>query len=124
MDSSTYEYHESSFDESSDDDPSQAVSGSKELESDDEADADSVDDDVVHIEEQLRCNGVSSSNMKLDLMSGDILFDGNLHPPEFYRRGIESLDEESYDRKEYSPTFTVLIDQAEKQWRMYVDVFV
>ncbi|KAI0448454.1 C2H2 finger domain-containing protein [Xylaria acuta] len=52
----------------------------------------------------------------------ELLYDGNLHPPEYYQRSTEHLDETSYDRKQYSKNTTALICVAERQWCCYLDI--
>lgn len=59
-------------------------------------------------------------NPDFDLASGNMLFDGNLHPPDFYRQEIKTFDEEIYDRKEYAKGTESLINHTDSQWHTYV----
>ncbi|KAL2273040.1 hypothetical protein FJTKL_05611 [Diaporthe vaccinii] len=49
----------------------------------------------------------------------DDLHDGNLNPPEYYLDGIESLDMDEYQRKEYAKGTEKLIRNAEDQWSRF-----
>ncbi|KAM0814231.1 hypothetical protein AB5N19_00021 [Seiridium cardinale] len=46
------------------------------------------------------------------------LHDGNLHPPEFYQKGIKELDEYNYDRKEYAPGTNKIMHAVSKKWQL------
>lgn len=48
----------------------------------------------------------------------DQLHDGNLHPAEYWRQGIQATNEEDFKRKDYSPETVERIDHAENQWRL------
>ena len=48
------------------------------------------------------------------------LFDGNAHPPEYYRRAIEEFNESDFEGEDYSPGTTMLIDAIEEQWARFV----
>ncbi|KAI9148655.1 C2H2 finger domain-containing protein [Paramyrothecium foliicola] len=56
-------------------------------------------------------------NIDIDDQLG--LFDGNLHPPEYYRQGIKEFNESALDEEDYSPGSQVLLDDIENQWRCY-----
>jgi hypothetical protein len=56
----------------------------------------------------------------IDLEDQGQLFGGNLHPPEYYRHGLEDFNEEAYDSQDYSPGTTLLLDAIENQWHEYV----
>lgn len=66
-------------------------------------------DDICDIEEQI-----------WDLRDIDALHNGNLHPPEYYLKGIENFDVTEYRRKRYAKGTEDLICHAENQWRSYV----
>jgi hypothetical protein len=44
------------------------------------------------------------------------LFDGNAHPPEYYRQGIEEFDEDDLDDG-YAPGTREQLDSLEDEWR-------
>ncbi|MEI9913833.1 MAG: hypothetical protein WDN66_02400 [Candidatus Saccharibacteria bacterium] len=48
------------------------------------------------------------------------LFEGNLHPPEYYRRAIKEFNEAAFDNEDYSPGSTVLLDGIEELWNQYI----
>lgn len=45
------------------------------------------------------------------------LFDGNVHPVEHYRKGMNDMDESVFDRKEYAPGTEKAIAATEMRWR-------
>ncbi|KAK9774936.1 putative C2H2 finger domain protein [Seiridium cardinale] len=49
------------------------------------------------------------------------LHDGNLHPPEFYQKGIKELDEYDYNRKEYAPGTNKIMHAVSKKWELYCE---
>ena len=56
-------------------------------------------------------------NLEIDVDDQVQLFDGNLHPPEYYRRGIEELNEGDFDGEDYSKGTEVLLDGIEEKWQ-------
>lgn len=59
-----------------------------------------VDDDVdvdVDVEDQIE------------------LFGGNVHPPGYYRQGVEDFNKSAFDCEDYSPRTTSLLDAVEEQ---------
>ncbi|KAK1722209.1 hypothetical protein BDP67DRAFT_499741 [Colletotrichum lupini] len=44
------------------------------------------------------------------------LFDGNVHPSEYWLRELESFNEDSFACQDYSLGTTVLLDAVEGQW--------
>lgn len=75
-----------------------------------------TDDDVAEVADQIDLFNSDPSELPFD---EEELFDGNVHPPEYYQRNIKSLNVDDYDRKEYSPGTESLIAMAQKQWRLY-----
>lgn len=59
---------------------------------------DSFDDGDIDVEDQLQ------------------LFEGNTHPPEYYRQAIVDFNESDFDGEDYSPGTTRLLDGVEEQW--------
>ena len=94
-----------------------------ELLKEDEIDFNS-DDDFDHmpdIEERLRQEDISFIDSKIDF-NLDRLFDGNIYPPKYYRKGIKTLDMTNYKRKEYAKRTERLIKNTETQWQSCVRV--
>lgn len=48
------------------------------------------------------------------------LFDGNMYPPEYYRKGIKDMVVDRYKRKVYAKGTEKQIQNGENQWRQYV----
>ena len=59
----------------------------------------------------------AQGNDNLDIDDEIKLFGGNIHPPEYYRRGIEEFNENSFVGEDYSPGSTKLLDAIEMQWQ-------
>ena len=57
------------------------------------------------------------NNDNLDVEDQIQLFGGNIHPPEYYRLGIEQFNESSFGGEDYSPGSTVLLDAIEVHWQ-------
>jgi hypothetical protein len=49
------------------------------------------------------------------------LLKDNQHPPEYYVRLEENLDETEFTKEDYSPGTTLLLDRIEEQWYQYID---
>ncbi|KAG6358485.1 hypothetical protein INS49_014369 [Diaporthe citri] len=47
---------------------------------------------------------------------GEELFDGNVHPPEYYRRDMQDLNERAYLKKNYSEGTLEMVNRVERQW--------
>lgn len=47
------------------------------------------------------------------------LFDGNVHPPEYYRRDMQDLDERAYLKKNYAEGILEMVNRVERQWTEY-----
>lgn len=77
-------------------------------------------EDFENPNERVRPTAADPLSSDFDLTSGSVLFDGNLNHPDFYRQGIEALDEKIYDRKEYAKGTESLINHADSQWHAYV----
>ncbi|KAH0419558.1 hypothetical protein CcaCcLH18_14355 [Colletotrichum camelliae] len=81
-------------------------------------------DDVFDAKEQQGCSDTDATDVE-DLYEDDDfdvedqvrLFDGNVHPPEYWRRNVEGFNEDPYACQDYSPGTTVLLDAVEEQWR-------
>ncbi|KAJ0329333.1 hypothetical protein COL922a_012866 [Colletotrichum nupharicola] len=81
-------------------------------------------DDVFDAKEQ-QCGSDTDATDVEDLEEDDDfdvedqvrLFDGNVHPPEYWRRNVEGFNEDPYACQDYSPGTTVLLDAVEEQWR-------
>ncbi|KAH0593457.1 hypothetical protein MHUMG1_08915 [Metarhizium humberi] len=58
-------------------------------------------------------------NDNLDVEDQIQLFGGNIHPPEYYRLGIEQFNESSFGGEDYSHGSTVLLDAIEVQWQQF-----
>ncbi|EFY90641.1 hypothetical protein J3458_013381 [Metarhizium acridum] len=58
-------------------------------------------------------------NDDLDVEDQIQLFGGNIHPPEYYRRGIEEFNESTFIGEDYSPGSTILLDAIELQWQQF-----
>lgn len=83
-------------------------------EADDDDDLDTLIEDQEHV---LRRHADNSTD---DIIDHDALYDGNLAPPEYYRQGIQTLDLDDYQRKEYSKGTEQQILKIERQWQTYV----
>lgn len=69
-----------------------------------ESDIDDFDDDCgdIDIEDQVQ------------------LFDGNLHPREYYLKVLQEFNEAAFDEEDYSPGTIILLDGIEELWNQYV----
>lgn len=47
------------------------------------------------------------------------LFEGNLHPREYYLKGLEEFNDAAFDGEDYSPGSTVLLVGVEELWNRY-----
>lgn len=47
------------------------------------------------------------------------LFDGNVHPPEYYGRDMQDLDERAYLKKNYAEGTLEMVNRVERQWTEY-----
>ncbi|KAG6358154.1 hypothetical protein INS49_014038 [Diaporthe citri] len=76
---------------------------------------------VEEIEDRVRRFEESGSDMSSDEFDDDLdkLYHGNKHPPEFYRRGIENMNEDKYTRKVYAKGTMKLIRNSENHWKLY-----
>lgn len=88
-------------------------------------------DDLAEIEEQIRAfdAGSSITGTTLDNLDDpsnpdedDNLFQGNLHPPEYYRRGMMSLNEEDYKKKDYKESTLSNLKYILEQFKRYVNI--
>ncbi|OAQ58191.1 C2H2 finger domain-containing protein [Pochonia chlamydosporia 170] len=78
-------------------------------------------------EEEVDLSGEETETTDVDLQDNDDLdiedqiqlFGGNIHPPEYYRRGIEEFNESSFVGEDYSPGSTILLDAIELQWQQF-----
>lgn len=79
-----------------------------------------VEETIRQVEEQL--DDALDLDEDGDSDESEALFDGNVHPPEYFRQGIEMLenDDSRYLRKEYAVSTVKLIDHTERQWRSWV----
>ncbi|KAF5493187.1 hypothetical protein CGCF413_v010392 [Colletotrichum fructicola] len=86
-------------------------------------------DDVFDAKEQQGGSDTDTTDVE-DLYEDDDfdvedqvrLFDGNVHPPEYWRRNVEGFNEDPYACQDYSPGTTVLLDAVEQQWRQFCSV--
>lgn len=60
---------------------------------------------------------ISSTFHNIDDRIDRPLFDGNLNPPEHYQKGIQTLNDDDFQRKEYAKGTERLIKNAENQWQ-------
>lgn len=44
------------------------------------------------------------------------LFDGDLYPPEYWRKAVEEFNESQFDGEDYAPGSTALLDGIDDQW--------
>ena len=44
------------------------------------------------------------------------LFDGNLHPREYYLNQLKEFNEAAFDNEDYSKGSTILLDRIEELW--------
>jgi hypothetical protein len=56
----------------------------------------------------------------IDAEDGAELFEGNLHPPEYYVRCIQDFNESAFNNEDYCPGTTVLLDGIEELWNQRV----
>ncbi|OAQ57486.1 C2H2 finger domain-containing protein [Pochonia chlamydosporia 170] len=79
-------------------------------------------------EDEADLSGEETEATDLDVQQDDDLgfedqiqlFGGNIHPPEYYRSGIEEFNESSFVDEDYSPGSTILLDAIELQWQQQV----
>ncbi|KAI0435566.1 C2H2 finger domain protein [Xylaria telfairii] len=57
----------------------------------------------------------------VDPEADEILYEGNIHPPEYYRQAVQQLDEGTYTRKVYAEATERQILSVERQWRQYCE---
>ncbi|KAK2051368.1 C2H2 finger domain-containing protein [Colletotrichum caudatum] len=58
----------------------------------------------------------------LDVEDQVKLFGGNLHPPEYWRKAVEEMNENEWEYQDYSPLTTALLDNVEEQYFRYCEV--
>ncbi|KAK1840388.1 hypothetical protein CCHR01_16997 [Colletotrichum chrysophilum] len=88
---------------------------------DDECDVN--DDDCFDDNDQDGSLGTDATDVEplcedddFDLEDQIRLFDGNVHPPEYWLRELEGFNEDAFACQDYSPGTTVLLDAVEEQW--------
>ncbi|CCF41454.1 C2H2 finger domain-containing protein [Colletotrichum higginsianum] len=99
----------------SDDDISEDTSNANECvfdvnEDDDGSDTDATDADDLE------------EDAELDVEDQIKLFGGNLHPPDYWRKAVEDMNDSEFECQDYSPSTTALLDNVEEQWRLYCAV--
>lgn len=79
-------------------------------------------DTTTPVESELEHALIQSNDFNFVYEDMDDLFDGNRFPPEYYLRGIQDLNEEDYDRKDYAESTESTINIVEAQWKQYVTI--
>jgi hypothetical protein len=51
---------------------------------------------------------------EIDFEGQSQLFSGNIHPPEYYRRFLEGVNETEFKSQDYSKGITILLDALER----------
>ncbi|GKT52612.1 uncharacterized protein ColSpa_12793 [Colletotrichum spaethianum] len=93
----------------SDDDSSKGTFKSNDNVFDVDEDEDGSDTDVTDLEDL-------EENAQPDVDDQIKLFGGNLHPPEYWRKAVEEMNESDFECQDYSPSTTALLDNVEEQW--------
>ncbi|UQC77422.1 C2H2 finger domain-containing protein [Colletotrichum lupini] len=65
---------------------------------------------------------ILSEDKDYDMEDQMKLFDGNVHPSEYWLRELESFNEDSFACQDYSLGTTVLLDAVEGQWHQFCAV--
>ncbi|CCF42280.1 C2H2 finger domain-containing protein [Colletotrichum higginsianum] len=99
----------------SDDDISDGTSNANEDVFDVNEDEDGPSTDATDIEDL-------DKEAELDVEDQIMLFGGNLHPPDYWRRAVEEMNESEFEGQDYSPSTMALLDNVEEQWRLYCEV--
>jgi len=86
------------------------------------------DDDVFDRDEEVG----QDSDLETDITDPDdlgvddvdvddqlLLFDGNIHPPEYYRNDIENFNEADIENGSYAPGTQILLDSIQEAWERY-----
>jgi hypothetical protein len=82
--------------------------------SDTEGSASGSGDDPAYETDATEVTGDNEDGEPVDLawLLGD-----NDHPPEYYLRQLDELDETEYTEQDYSDGSTLLLNRIEEQWR-------
>ncbi|KAF3768443.1 hypothetical protein M406DRAFT_71451 [Cryphonectria parasitica EP155] len=85
-----------------------------------ESEVTEIEAEIQQIDASLR----SPQTLDKDAYDEDDLFHGNLHPPEFYREGIQVLNEDDFARKQYKPSTMYAINACERQWKQFCETIL
>ncbi|KAF2415628.1 hypothetical protein EJ08DRAFT_673832 [Tothia fuscella] len=86
--------------------------------SDTEGSASGSGDDLAYETDATEVTGDNEDGEPVD--SAWLLGD-NDHPPEYYLRQLDELDETEYTEQDYSDGSTLLLNRIEEQWRQYCE---
>ncbi|GJD04365.1 C2H2 finger domain-containing protein [Colletotrichum higginsianum] len=95
----------------SDDDISEDTFNANECVFDVNEDDDGSDTDATDAEDL-------EEDAELDVEDQIKLFGGNLHPPDYWRKAVEDMNDSEFECQDYSPSTTALLDNVEEQWRL------
>ncbi|KAK1658505.1 C2H2 finger domain-containing protein [Colletotrichum godetiae] len=84
-------------------------------------DTSSANEDVFDMNEDEDGSDTDATDVE-DVEDQIKLFGGNLHPPEYWRKAVEDMNESEWECQDYSPSTTALLDNVEEQWRLYCEV--
>ena len=56
---------------------------------------------------------------EVDIDDQILLFDGNVHPPEYYRNAIENSHEAEIEDGDYAPGTEKLLNAIQESWERY-----
>lgn len=89
------------------------------VETDEEASGAEMED-LAELDEEFWKTQADLSLPNDDIDDPDTLFDGNVHPAEWYCEQLNSTNPSDFKRKEYAKGTEKLIKNTEDQWRKYV----
>ncbi|KAK2035837.1 C2H2 finger domain-containing protein [Colletotrichum somersetense] len=77
---------------------------------------------VFDVNEDEDGSDTDATDDELDVEDQIKLFGGNLHPPEYWRKAVEDMNDDEFECQDYSPSTTALLDNVEEQWLSYCEV--
>ncbi|KAF4480421.1 hypothetical protein CGGC5_v011005 [Colletotrichum fructicola Nara gc5] len=115
---------DASFSPDDDCDVSDRENGLDNVASNDEAFCEYDDAETICGEDDADADGDGTLHEDDDFDVEDqvMLFDGNVHPPEYWLRELENFNEDAFACQDYSPGTTLLLDAVEEQWQQYCKV--
>jgi hypothetical protein len=110
------------FDDADDSDTSYSPEDDDVFDRDDEDDIFDRDEDINQ-DSDLETDITDPNDLGVNDVDVDdqlLLFDGNAHPPEYYRNGIENFNEVDIENGDYAPGTEKLLDAIQGAWERFV----